>query len=431
MASIRMRNGTYQITVSCGYDVKGKKLLETTTFTPDPAMSPKKQEKAAKEFAVLFEQRVKNGLAMDGRKLTLEEFANRWLSEYAEINLQPGTVCKYREELRDKILPALGHLKLTEIRPHTLNTFYLSMRKDGARKDGKSGGYSRASIYKTHNVLSSILRTAVEWELIERNPCNNVKPAAAPDTADNIKFFTPEQTVSFLHYIEQPYTWEVKGHQRTDDTGIPYMVGTYINQKRVSRQLQVLFSLAIYSGMRKGEILALKWPDIDFTTDTVSITKAVTMVAGKPFIKAPKTKSSYRTVTIPNTLTVQLEQLRESQEEYRRKVGDYWKGEDFLFVQEDGRMMNYSTPYHALQTIIAQYNADHDPEDQLPRIPFHGLRHTSATLLISEGHQDPRTVANRLGHAQTSTTLNIYTHALREGDRRAASALENILDPKK
>ena len=86
-----MRNGTYQITVSCGYDVKGKKLLETTTFTPDPAMSPKKQEKAAKEFAVLFEQRVKNGLAMDGRKLTLEEFANRWLSEYAEINLQPGT----------------------------------------------------------------------------------------------------------------------------------------------------------------------------------------------------------------------------------------------------------------------------------------------------------------------------------------------------
>ena len=255
MASIRMRNGTYQITVSCGYDVKGKKLLETTTFTPDPAMSPKKQEKAAKEFAVLFEQRVKNGLAMDGRKLTLEEFANRWLSEYAEINLQPGTVCKYREELRDKILPALGHLKLTEIRPHTLNTFYLSMRKDGARKDGKSGGYSRASIYKTHNVLSSILRTAVEWELIERNPCNNVKPAAAPDTADNIKFFTPEQTMAFLHYIEQPHTWEVKGHQRTDDTGIPYMVGTYINQKRVSRQLQVLFSLAIYSGMRKGEIL--------------------------------------------------------------------------------------------------------------------------------------------------------------------------------
>ena len=111
MASIRMRNGAYQITVSCGYDVKGKKKLETTTFTPDPAMSPKKQEKAAKEFAVLFEQRVKNGLAMDGRKITLEEFAHRWLSEYAEMNLQPGTVWKYREELRDKILPALGHLR--------------------------------------------------------------------------------------------------------------------------------------------------------------------------------------------------------------------------------------------------------------------------------------------------------------------------------
>ena len=83
------------------------------------------------------------------------------------------------------------------------------MRKEGARKDGKSGGYSRATICKTHYVLSSILRTAVEWELIERNPCNNVKPAAAPDTAENIKFFTPEQKIGTALFWPSR-TWQRK-----------------------------------------------------------------------------------------------------------------------------------------------------------------------------------------------------------------------------
>ena len=88
--------------------------------------------------------------------------------------------------------------------------------------------------------------------------------------------------------------------------------------------------------------------------------------------------------------------------------------------------MSYSTPYQALQDIIARYNKDKPPELQLPRIPFHGLRHTSATLLIAN-HQDVKTVSKRLGHAQTSTTMNIYAHALQENDRKASDALEDIL----
>lgn len=94
MASIRERNGNYQITVSCGYDIRGKKIVETTTFTPDPSLTPKKREKAVRDFAQQFESRVKNGIAMDGRKITLKEFSDRWLEEYAKINLQPETVTK-------------------------------------------------------------------------------------------------------------------------------------------------------------------------------------------------------------------------------------------------------------------------------------------------------------------------------------------------
>lgn len=425
MASIRERNGNYQITVSCGYDIKGKKIVETTTFTPDPSLTPKKREKAVRDFAQQFENKVKNGIAMDGRKITLKEFSDRWLEEYANINLQPETVTKYAQELRDKILPALGHLKLSEIKPHNVNSFFASLTKDGARMDGKSGGYSKASITKTRNVLSSILRTAMEWEIIETNPCDKVR-LQLDDTAEKLKFFTPAQTSVFLDYIEKPYTIKVAGHKRVDDTGIPYTVGSYEITRTIPEQIRILFNLAIFAGLRKGELLALQWEDIDFDYDIVHIHKAVTLVNGEQVCKSPKTKTSNRTVSIPHSLTDRLYKLRQSQQEFQSQVGDYWQGNNWIFTQDNGKMMNYSTPYQALQDTITRYNKDKPAEQQLPQIPFHGLRHTSATLLIAS-QQDIKTVSKRLGHAQTSTTLNIYAHALEESDRKASDALETML----
>lgn len=210
MASIRERNGSYQITVSTGRDIYGRKLRETVTFTPDPALTPKKREKAVEDFARDFEQKIKNGAAMDGRKITLKEFADRWIVEYAEQKLQPATVKAYRSELQEKILPTLGHLKLSELKPHNINAFFVSMAQDGARKDGKSGSYSKGTIAKSRNVISSILRTAAEWEIIDRNPCDKVR-LQGESTAEKLKFFTPEQTATFLDYIEQPFTVKIKG----------------------------------------------------------------------------------------------------------------------------------------------------------------------------------------------------------------------------
>lgn len=97
-----------------------------------------------------------------------------------------------------------------------------------------------------------------------------------------------------------------------------------------------------------------------------------------------------------------------------------------MFTQSDGSMMSYSTPYVTFQEAIDRYNATADADHLLPHIPFHGLRHTSATLLIA-GHQDLRTVSHRMGHAQTSTTMNIYVHALKESDRTASDLLEGML----
>ena len=112
MASITERNGSYQITVSCGRDIFGKKIRETTTFVPDPKLTPKKREKAVQEFAADFERRVKNGQVLEGGKTTLKEFSDRWFLEYAPQKLQAGTMEAYRKEM-DRVLPSLGHLKLT------------------------------------------------------------------------------------------------------------------------------------------------------------------------------------------------------------------------------------------------------------------------------------------------------------------------------
>ncbi len=111
-------------------------------------------------------------------------------------------------------------------------------------------------------MLSSVLRTATEWEIISSNPLEKVR-YQAEDTADKIEFFTPEQAATFLDYIEKPYTVKTKGHKRIDDTGIEYTVGSYEREMELPEQIKVLFNLAIYGGLRKGELLALEWVDID------------------------------------------------------------------------------------------------------------------------------------------------------------------------
>lgn len=176
MASIRKRGNSYQITVSNGYDINGKKILETTTYTPDTSKTPKQQEKALQEFVSNFEKKVKDGLVLKGDKLTLQEYSDKWLKEYASKNLAKTTYENYVQNLQLRILPALGHIKLSEIKPLHLQSFYNNLLEDGVRSDKKKGGLSAATIKKTHAVLSSMLKTAVQWQLIMNNPCDRVKP---------------------------------------------------------------------------------------------------------------------------------------------------------------------------------------------------------------------------------------------------------------
>lgn len=337
------------------------------TFTPDSTRTAKQKERDLQQFISAFEDEIESGVSQDGRKITFKAFSERWLSEYA-VNLQPGTIAKYTQELESKIYPAIGHRKLSDLKPAVLTSFFAGLSKDGARLDGKPGGYSSASIAKTRNVISAILRTAVQLEVIDRNPCKKVILPKGEEIAEQIKFFTPEQAKTFLSYIEAPYTLKVAGHQRVDDTGLPYTVGAYEIHKEMPEQIRILFNLAIYADLRKGEILALEFSDIDYETDVVSITKVATVVKGKQLCKKPKTKMSTRTITIPHNLTLRILELKKSREQLKTDLADFWQGGNWIFIQDNGQMMNYSTPYQALQDVLRRYNADRPPEDRLPMI---------------------------------------------------------------
>lgn len=199
MASIRKRKKHYQVTVSNGRDISGRQILETATWTPDPNRTEKQNQKALKRFAMDFEDRVKNGRYLDGEKVTFQEFAGRWMDEYAKARLEPTTAEVYGLLLDTHIIPAIGHLRLSRVQPQHLNRMYSGMLMQ--RKDGKPGGYSPTTVKRVHAIVSSIMSTAMQWNIITENPCRRIKPPK--QEKKEVPFFTPEQASIFLAELDR------------------------------------------------------------------------------------------------------------------------------------------------------------------------------------------------------------------------------------
>lgn len=432
MASITKRGNSYRIRVLAGRDASGKQIMESTTFIPDPNKTERQNRKALDLFVIEFEQKVKNGKYLDGEKITFKEFTEIWLQDYATDQLAASTVQTYKDLLNTHILSAIGTMKLSKIQPRTLNTLYKSLLNK-QRADGK-GTLSSTTVRHIHATISSIYTTAVHWNVCLDNPCDRVEP---PKTAasSNVKYFTEEQTERFLEMLDKPMICPRKGHTRIDDTGKSYQVNDYVELQPINPQFRLFFYMALFLGCRRGELIALQWKDIDFQKKTVSITKSTGIVNKQIITKEPKNKTSIRIISIPDIIITMLREWRADQMKEALRLGTAWTGkrktaeynENYIFIQWDGSQMYPSSPYLAFQKILKRYNAAlPDGEEPLPLIPLHGLRHTSATLLISE-HVDVRTVSGRLGHAQTSTTMNIYAHSLKKKDAEAADTLQNLL----
>lgn len=426
MASVQRIEGkrgvSFRIAVSCGYDEKGRKLVQTKTFRPDPGLSPKRAQKAAEEFARAFEQKVLRGEPTS--EPTLKQAFEMWKEDTFPA-LQPSTQQIYLQAFSHHILPALGDKKVCDLRPTVLSKFLRDLSGDGGRKDGKSGGYAKSTVQKSRNALSGVLRFCAENGYLSTNPMTNVRPIRVEKTGDDLKVWTPSQARAFLAFIEEPYIAYTDAHARKMDSGSVYEISAYTTPRIMPLQLRVLLQLTISCGLRKGEVVALRWGDINFEQSQVTVSRSACIVDHVQITKEPKTESSKRTVPIPLPVLARLNDLRKEQEHHAAEIGDLWHGSDYVFTQFSGVMMNYSTPYTAFTDAVRRYNAGKDESEQLPLIPFHGLRHTAASVLIEAGIPIPD-VSRLLGHANVQITTAIYTHSVAESLRPAADLMEGL-----
>ena len=433
MASIRKRGNSYQITVSCGRDSQDKKISRTITFKPDPLTAkghPKTESTIMKEvqaFASDFEKRVLTGQYMAGENLTFEKYSEKYLSECAEPNQAPRTLQETKRAIK-LFVKDFGYMALASLNPLFLQEYVNSMQKE-KRSGNDEKTISHSTIKRRMCVLSAMLSQAVRWNLISHNPMERVQikqPATVPKT-EKPMCFTQLQAEIFLNILDTPLIYQYGSRNRKDKSGNVYNIQEYQAEHQIQAQLKLFFYMAMFTGCRRGELIALEWSDLDFDNSTVSITKSVCRVAGQMITKETKTKGSVRVLSVPAAIMTLAKQWKIEQKRYRLSIGSKWNGGDYMFIKWDGSQMGLETPRRAFHRIIENYNT-HKEENApvLPLIPLHGLRHTSATLLIGHG-VDIRTVSGRLGHSNTSTTLNIYAEYLKELDRSASDKLENLL----
>lgn len=429
MASVKRvqhKNGrvVYRIVICLGYDKKGNKLVKNLTYPVNQSATPKQQDKEALKYALDMEDKLKFGYDFDAEKMSFEDFSTKWLDSIKK-ELAYSTYESYTLILNNNLLPYFGNYKLINIKTNLIESYYKTLVDK----------YSHGTILKHSRVLSGIFKTAIRWGMLEINPCQNAKIPKTDEEGPSLKYFTPEQSLMFLKSLNMEYETVYRGHERIDDTGKPYFVNDYTEVHRVDTQYKVFYTLSVYCGFRKGETLAIHWDDIDFENREISISKSVGKTETGVEFKKPKTKTSIRKVSFPVQITPLLQEYKKEYNLLRFQLGSAWKGNGNLFIRDDGQLMGRSTPYQFFKRHLKRYNKwviENETEakkkgfEELPIISLHGLRHSCATLLNSLD-VNIIDISDILGHAKSSTTMDIYAHSFEKQKKEATCKLEEFL----
>ncbi|MEN9406606.1 MAG: Brevibacillus phage Abouo [Bacillota bacterium] len=382
MASIEKRGpNSYRLVIEIGYDADGKRIKKSKTVK---VTTKREAKKALAQFIAEYE----SGQYIEPEKMTFATFVTKWEEKYAKKHLSPVTLTTYKHQLKNHILPALGHLPLAMIKPMHIVDFINCLEEDGKRKDGEMGRLSSASILHVYRVMRDVFKRAVEWRLIKENIISYVKRPKITDQKQ-IEVYNEEEVAKLLLALERE---------------LPHW--------------RIMITLSITTGMRRGELLALEWKHVDLEHGIIEIKQSLSHIKGKTMIKEPKTKKSTRKVAIPSALIPTIKKYY-LQCRLERELYDQWDSKPFfVFSSQNGKTFYYTVPSTWLKRFFKRTG--------LRAIRFHDLRHTSATLLINQGVH-AKIIAERLGHADISTTMNIYGHALQSADQSAADKLNTLL----
>ena len=382
MATIRKRGDNYQIRVSCGYDANGKQVVRTKTWRPDKQLTAKQIEKELNHQAGMFEDACMNGFMTSATKFS--EFAERWKREYAENNLKQTTIDNMSHTI-DRVNEEIGHFRLDKINTRIIQNLIVSLTNGDEKK-----GYKplRAKTVKNYiSYVSSVFDYAVRLEMVLKNPCQN---AVIP---------TVKRTQRDMYTLEEA--------QLFIDTLIQKAPLVY----------QCYFILAIYSGLRRGELSGLTWDNIDFKNHVITVEKALYHVKGKGnVLDTPKTASSNRSLKLPEAMFTYLNRLRKFYEQERKRLGTKWDDNNFVFKRHDGHPLSPAAPSKWLRKFCEREGLRH--------VVPHSFRHLAASLMIDAG-ASVKTVQACLGHSDASTTLNIYAHSFAKSQAKMSEAVGN------
>lgn len=378
-------DGRWCANVSVGTDPATGKLKRKTIY------GKTRQEVVQKLTDTL--NKIQTGSFIEPSKLKLKEWLAIWLYDYKKNTIRPTTFTSYEYIIRVHINPSLGHISLKDLRPEMIQKIYNDKFKNG-RVDGKGGLSSRVIKY-IHTILHQALEQAIKNNLILRNP--TVSTTLPRKNSKKLKVLTKDEELKFLSIVKED-------------------------------RLAAAFILALSSGMRLGELLALTWEAINLDSGEVKVQRALSRVRNfddnsigktKLIFQEPKTKSGIRTIPIPDNVVKQLKKHKLKQKEEKLIASTLYNDSNLVFCTEIGIVLEPRNFIRRFCMLISKAN--------LPHINFHALRHTYATRLL-ELNEHPKVVQELLGHSSISMTLDTYSHVLPEIKKDAANKINSLFD---
>jgi integrase len=362
----RRKNGGWMAQYAV-YTAKGRKRKTLYGNT--------RQEVATKLARALSDR--EGGLIFDAGNQSVGEYMDRWLNDSLKDTVRQSTLVKYEQLVRLHISPALGRIAHKSLSVAHVQGFY---------RDRLDSGLSPATVQKIHAVLHKALDQAASWSLVPRNPIESVKaPRPAPE---EIRPLNREQAKALLKTARR-------------------------------KRFEALYVLAVTTGLRQGELLGLKWEDVDLENSLIRVRRTLIRNRGRLLLGEPKTKRSRRTVRLTEAAVQALKEHLTRQIEQMERLGDLYEDQGLIFATQRGTLVN---PTNLRKRSFGPLL---EKAGLLP-IRFHDLRHTCATLLLSR-NVNPKIVSEMLGHATIAITLDTYSHVLPTMQDSATRALEDTL----
>jgi integrase len=322
------------------------------------------------------------GLIFDADNLKVGEYLDRWLSDSVSDTVKATTFERYEQIARLHLKPALGRVKLKALTPAHVRSLY---------REKLEAGSSARTVRYVHTTLHKALKQAVMDGLIARNATEAVKPPQP--SREEIHPLTPEQAKHLLQVAHE-----------------------------IGDRLEALYVLAIHTGLRQGELLGLKWDDVDLDDGSLQVRRTLSITKSGRVFTSPKTTRSRRSVKLTSNATEALKSHLKRQLAEMDRVGSLWSPGDadgLIFASETGEPLDRrAVTKLKFKPLLKRAG--------LPVIRFHDLRHTCATLLLTR-NVNPKIVSEMLGHSSIAITLDTYSHVLPNMRNQAAAAMEEAL----